>query len=322
MRSTATTWRRRRSGSTCPAAAVIWPRYRPVDWQGRHGLRGFRRRRLLSRTPDLRAVDHRREAEPADQGARVEGLVYAHERLLAAQARPRHERHRTRLRLQGKGVPGPVEQGVPPVAARHERARRRGSSHAGLSHAAHLQRGRQLRRHRHVGRAGDVGGGERHALDSRAVLGPEALAVHRADRIRRRRAAARSRPSRWKTRPARSVKLTPAWLSRDMDQAEPPVVANGVVFAYGSGENTAQADVDRALDSTRRRTGSRSRRTRPSTRSTRAPARSSGRAAIRSLRSITSAGCRSPTAGSTSARMTACCTALASRARAPSTSAR
>ena len=36
--------------------------------------------------------------------------------------------------------------------------------------------------------------------------------------------------------------LTPVWLSRDMDQAEPPVVANGVVFAYGSGENTAQAD--------------------------------------------------------------------------------
>ena len=41
--------------------------------------------------------------------------------------------------------------------------------------------------------------------------------------------------------------LTPAWLSRDMDQAEPPVVANGVVFAYGSGENTAQADVDSGL---------------------------------------------------------------------------
>ena len=44
-------------------------------------------------------------------------------------------------------------------------------------------------------------------------------------------------------RPGKIV-LTPAWLSRDMDQAEPPVVANGVVFAYGSGENTAQADVD------------------------------------------------------------------------------
>ena len=161
--------------------------HRSVDWQGRNGLRGIGRRRLLSRASDLRPVDHRREAEPADQGARVEGLVYAVERLLAAQARSRHERHRAGLRLQGQGVPGPVEQGVPPVAARHERARRRGSSHAGLSHAAHLQRGRQLRRHRYVGRARDVGGDERHALDSRAVLGPEALAVHRADRVRRRR---------------------------------------------------------------------------------------------------------------------------------------
>lgn len=43
------------------------------------------------------------------------------------------------------------------------------------------------------------------------------------------------------------IVLTPAWLSRDMDQAEPPVVANGVVFGYGSGENTAQASVDAGL---------------------------------------------------------------------------
>jgi outer membrane protein assembly factor BamB len=42
---------------------------------------------------------------------------------------------------------------------------------------------------------------------------------------------------------AGKIALTPVWLSRDMDQAEPPVVAGvSVVFAYGSGENTAQAD--------------------------------------------------------------------------------
>ncbi|MBM3812030.1 MAG: pyrrolo-quinoline quinone [Acidimicrobiia bacterium] len=44
------------------------------------------------------------------------------------------------------------------------------------------------------------------------------------------------------------MQLSPAWLSRDMDQAEPPIVANGVVFAYGSGENTAQAFPDVGLD--------------------------------------------------------------------------
>jgi hypothetical protein len=44
------------------------------------------------------------------------------------------------------------------------------------------------------------------------------------------------------------LQLCPAWISRDMDQAEPPVVANGVVFAYGSGENTAQAFPDVGLD--------------------------------------------------------------------------
>jgi outer membrane protein assembly factor BamB len=44
------------------------------------------------------------------------------------------------------------------------------------------------------------------------------------------------------------LQLTPVWMSRDMDHAEPPVVANGVVFAYGSGEDTTQAYPDRGLD--------------------------------------------------------------------------
>jgi len=42
-------------------------------------------------------------------------------------------------------------------------------------------------------------------------------------------------------------KLTPAWMSRDMDRAEPPLVANNVVFAYGNGEYTEQAFPDRGL---------------------------------------------------------------------------
>lgn len=44
------------------------------------------------------------------------------------------------------------------------------------------------------------------------------------------------------------VELVPAWLSRDMDQAEPPLIANGLVFGYGSGANTAQAFPDVGLD--------------------------------------------------------------------------
>jgi outer membrane protein assembly factor BamB len=44
------------------------------------------------------------------------------------------------------------------------------------------------------------------------------------------------------------LQLIPAWMSRDMDQAEPPVIANGVVYAYGSGENTTQAYADRGLN--------------------------------------------------------------------------
>ncbi len=42
--------------------------------------------------------------------------------------------------------------------------------------------------------------------------------------------------------------LTPMWISRDMNQAEPPLIANGMIFAYGSGENTSQAYPDVGLD--------------------------------------------------------------------------
>jgi hypothetical protein len=44
--------------------------------------------------------------------------------------------------------------------------------------------------------------------------------------------------------------LVPAWISRDMNRAEPPVIANGVIFAYGSGENTTQAYADVGLADT------------------------------------------------------------------------
>jgi outer membrane protein assembly factor BamB len=41
--------------------------------------------------------------------------------------------------------------------------------------------------------------------------------------------------------------LVPAWLSRDMPQADPAVVANGVVFGYGSGEDATQSTADIGL---------------------------------------------------------------------------
>jgi outer membrane protein assembly factor BamB len=42
--------------------------------------------------------------------------------------------------------------------------------------------------------------------------------------------------------------LVPAWISRDMNRAEPPVIANGVVYTYGNGEDTDQAYPDVGLD--------------------------------------------------------------------------
>ena len=48
-------------------------------------------------------------------------------------------------------------------------------------------------------------------------------------------------------RRAGRVRFAPAWLSRNMVKADPVVIAGGVVFAYGSGEDTAQASVDIGL---------------------------------------------------------------------------
>lgn len=47
--------------------------------------------------------------------------------------------------------------------------------------------------------------------------------------------------------------LVPAWISRDMNHAEPPVIANGVVYAYGNGEDTDQSVPDIGLDNTAER---------------------------------------------------------------------
>ena len=46
------------------------------------------------------------------------------------------------------------------------------------------------------------------------------------------------------------LSLAPAWISRDMNHGEPPVVANGVVFSYASGEDTEQAYPDTGLEDT------------------------------------------------------------------------
>jgi outer membrane protein assembly factor BamB len=43
------------------------------------------------------------------------------------------------------------------------------------------------------------------------------------------------------------LELVPQWLSRNIDQADPVVVANGVVFGYGNGADGMQSDVSTGL---------------------------------------------------------------------------
>ena len=44
--------------------------------------------------------------------------------------------------------------------------------------------------------------------------------------------------------------LKPVWISRDMNRAEPPIIANDMVFTYGNGEDTHQAMYDAGLTNT------------------------------------------------------------------------
>ena len=43
------------------------------------------------------------------------------------------------------------------------------------------------------------------------------------------------------------LQFSPAWVSRDMRRGEPVVIVNGMVFGYGSGEETKQAFPDIGL---------------------------------------------------------------------------
>jgi hypothetical protein len=51
---------------------------------------------------------------------------------------------------------------------------------------------------------------------------------------------------------AGKLELAPAWISRDMKRGEPVIIANGIVFGYGSGEETKQSfpDIGLQFDST------------------------------------------------------------------------
>jgi outer membrane protein assembly factor BamB len=44
------------------------------------------------------------------------------------------------------------------------------------------------------------------------------------------------------------IQLKPAWVSRDMDHGEPAIIANGMIFTYGSGDFTQQASPEHGLD--------------------------------------------------------------------------
>ena len=43
---------------------------------------------------------------------------------------------------------------------------------------------------------------------------------------------------------AGKLQLTPVWISENMNMGDPPVIANGVVFGFGSGESTVQRTAD------------------------------------------------------------------------------
>ena len=137
---------------------------------------------------------------------------------------------------------------MPHLPDGHRVDRRRRSSHAGLPHAADLQR--RSWTSPQAGIWGSLATWE-DSNGTRWVLTPfwgpkhsEFKAPIEHGEVKKGAIAA----FKMEDEGRQGARLTPAWISRDMNQAEPPLIANGMVFAYGSGENTAQAYPDVGLD--------------------------------------------------------------------------
>ena len=118
---------------------------RRLDLPRRHRLSRHRRRAVRSVDPAARQRDRRRE-DRCEQAAAAGGLLRCAERQLAVSPRPRRQRDAGAVRPSQSQVPGRHEQGMPALAARSRRARRRGSPHDAAHHAAALQRRAGVRR--------------------------------------------------------------------------------------------------------------------------------------------------------------------------------
>ena len=112
-----------------PAGGGLWGRRGAAIVARRHRLYRHRRRPVRSGQPAVSAtassavkLDANKQLQLADYFARAE-------RELAVAARPRRQHDAGALRLSRPEVPRRHEQGMPAVAARSRRARRRGSSH-------------------------------------------------------------------------------------------------------------------------------------------------------------------------------------------------
>ena len=281
--------------------AVAAPR--AVDRQGRQRVCRQRRRRLLSGAADLRAGDHRGQAEPADQSDGDDRLVRA------------VNAYWLRKRDLDMNVTGPVFEykGSEYTAQSSKECRiwlldtsaLGGEDHRTPVYQTPLVCNEEV----HFAGAGPWGAlatwedtdGTRWVL--MPFWGPKHSEVHGADRARPG-VAGRGGGVQGGGARHRSAAV-PAWLSRNMVKADPVVIANGVVFAYGSGEDATQATVDIGLayNTAANRIARSSHATLYALDAR--TARSSGRAATRSRPSTTSPACRWPTDACTSARSTA-----------------
>ncbi len=251
------------------------------------------------------------EAGPENRRAEAEGLLRSAERRIPAEARPRSAGDRAGVRTRGPRVARAGEQGMPHVAARHERAGRRGSFDGRASVAAHLQR-----------RSGLPGRRRSTApwpptKTRRGRAGCSCRSGDRSIRSSRRRSStakcstARSRRSGWKRtrRPGGSSAQSRVDLARH--EARGPAgrrQRHRVRLRQRRGRRAAiAADAvrHRRPRTAARQAASRAPRTPCCTRWTGRPARSCGRAAMRSRRGITTAEFPSRTAACTSARTTA-----------------
>ena len=209
---------------------------RSRDRQRWHHL--FRNRRRGLRRRRRKAIHHRAGLYLRQRSTDPQGLLHPQQPRLADQARSRYEHHPGRLSLSREGSPGGLGQRRPLFSDGQQIAGRGKPRDPALSHPLVSNKNVNFQTEGSWGSFASWEGKD----GTRWVLAPIGGPVTVDFPISYGPTPNGGIIALKVTETGGKTELTPAWVSRDMMSAEPPVVANGVVYVLAAGEFTAQAN--------------------------------------------------------------------------------